>query len=147
MGLYLNISSIESDKQNFINLLSWDKLELLRLSNNYIEGSLPDLADYPVKYTMEDIIASNDSLPTYLIGTPKVLPNMYALGLNLNMLTGELPDWLLYHPNLWMWNPFTLIFTQEGINTDGKRARFDNEPTSFEYYYELYPFRRPTISD
>ena len=143
MGLYMNIDHIHTDMMKFKELLSWEKLEVLRLSSNYIEGTLPDMNDYPVKYTEEDIIASNDSLPAILIGTPKILPNIQYLGINYNMLTGDIPFWILYHPNFWMWDPFTLIFGQEGYNSDGVRARFSNEPLNWEYYYELYPFRRP----
>ncbi len=147
MGLYMNIDHIYTDRQKFIELLSWEELEVLRLSSNYIEGTLPDMNDYPIKYTEADIVASNDSLPRILIGTPKILPKAQYLSLNRNMFTGDIPTWILNHPNLWMWDPFTLIYTQDGFNTDGKRARFDNEPINMEYYYDLYPFRRPIITD
>lgn len=147
MGLYMDISNIYIDKMRFEEFIKWDKLESLQLGVNYIEGELPSLDDYAVKYTEEDIIASNDSLPRILIGTPKVWTNMKEVKLNLNMMTGKIPNWILHHPNLWMWNPFTLIYNQEGFTSSAKKAGFDNVPFNWEYYYDLYPFRRPTLED
>ena len=37
-----------------------------------------------------------------------------------------------------MWMPYSLIFTQEGKTREGKNAGFINEPTSLDYYYEVY---------
>lgn len=147
MGLYMDITDIRTDKLRFEDMIKWEKLETLQLSVNYIEGQLPTLDDYPVRYTEEDIIASNDSLPRQLIGTPKVWTNMQMVKINLNMLTGKIPNWILHHPNLWSWDPYTLIYNQEGFNSAGKRAGFENVPFNWEYYYELYPFRRPTLED
>ena len=147
MGLYMNISRDHNDARRLLELLSWENLETLRLGNNYIEGELPDLNDFPVKYTAEEVNA-NDTLPSILIGMPKILPNAKTFSINLNRLTGNIPDWILYHPNLWLWDPYTLIFSQDlGMNTDGVRVRFDNVPSSWEYYYEQYPLRRPVLTD
>ena len=64
--------------------------------------------------------------------------------MNLNFFTGRLPDWLLYHPHLLDWAPELLIFNQQeqGLNSLGEIVRFDNVPTSFEYYYDALPGTR-----
>ena len=80
-------------------LLEWDNLDTLTLSVNYLQGRIPDMKDYAQKYTQADISAA-DSLPQALVGTPKVLPNIKRFSINLNRLTGELPEWLLHHPAL-----------------------------------------------
>ena len=77
-------------------------------------------------------------LPEKLQNLPKVLPNMKFLAINFNRFTGNVPDWILYHPNLDMWVPYSLIFSQEGKNKEGKNAGFDNEPASLDYYYDIY---------
>lgn len=128
------------DEQKFpVRLLKWDNLDTLRLSVNYLHGELPDLKYEPgiPKWTAEEVHAT-DTLPDILIGMPKVLPNTTFFAINSNRLTGNLPDWLLYHPKLDMWAPELLIFTQEGKTRDGKNAGFANEPTSLDYYYEQY---------
>ena len=108
-------------------LLEWDNLDTLTLAVNYLQGRIPDMKDYAQKYTQADISAA-DSLPQALVGTPKVLPNIKRFSINQNRLTGELPEWLLHHPALDWMDPFTLVFTQEGKDQDGKLAGFTNEP-------------------
>jgi hypothetical protein len=120
-------------------LLKWSKLDTLRLSVNYLEGTLPDLEndpDFP-KWTAEEVNAC-DTLPEILIGKPKVLPDTDLFAINLNRLYGTAPDWLLYHPKLDLWYPFSLVFFQEGKASNGTRAGFDNEPANLDYYYEHY---------
>ena len=117
-------------------LLEWDKLDTLVLSVNYLQGRIPDMKDYTT-YTQADINAA-DSLPQALVGIPKVLPNIKRFSINLNRLTGELPEWLLRHPALDWWDPFTLVFTQEGKDKEGKTAGFTNEPINLNDYYEFY---------
>ena len=134
-------------------LLHWDKLEYLRLSYNYIYGKLPDMKDYDKVYTEEDIRAANDTLPDgknnpahyNLIGKPKVMPNLKFFGINLNVLEGELPEWILYHPHLMEWDPETIVFNQSGDinNFEGKRPGFTNVPENMNYYYEAYPLKKP----
>lgn len=134
-------------------LLYWDKLEYLRLSYNYIYGKLPDMKDYDKVYTEEDIRAANDTLPDgknnpahySLIGKPKVMPNLKFFGINLNVLEGELPEWILYHPHLMEWDPETIVFNQSGDinNFEGKRPGFTNVPENMNYYYEAYPLKKP----
>lgn len=93
---------------------------------------------------------------------------MKSLSLNLNFLTGKLPDWILYHPYLTFWDPFTMIFQQELSTTASKAkntkgeviTKFSNEPTNLSNYgfeddgitrkrsyYEMYPKRKPQITD
>ena len=120
-------------------LLMWDKLDTLVLSVNYLQGELPDLMDDPdfPKWTAAEVNAC-DTLPSILIGTPKVLPTTKQLSINLNRLYGNAPVWLLYHPMLDWWTPYSLIFPQEGRAANGHQAGFDNEPANLKYYYEQY---------
>jgi hypothetical protein len=53
-----------------------------------------------------------------------------------------LPEWILKHPNLDLWAPYSLVFQQEGKNREGANAGFDNEPTSLDAYYKLYPNKK-----
>ena len=121
-------------------MIEWDLDTLVReglvLSVNYLQGPLPKMDDWE-KYTEQDIIDA-DTLPRALIGTPKVMPHTKRFAINLNRLTGELPDWLLYHPALDWWSPFQLVFTQEGKDATGASAGFGNEPANLNYYYEFY---------
>lgn len=138
IGLHFNTADNDALKR----LLLWDTLEELRLSNNYIEGSVPDFTvgqDGVEAWTAEEL-AGNDTLKN-LIGRPKILPKMKLLTLNLNFFTGNAPDWLLYHPHLLDWYPESLIFLQKenGLDSKGKLVKFDNEPTDFEYYYNFFP--------
>lgn len=117
-------------------LLEWEKLDTLALSVNYLQGELPGMEHW-AKYSQADIDAV-DSLPQALVGIPKVLPNMRYFCINLNRLTGEIPEWLLYHPALDWWVPSILVFTQEGKDETGRSAGFSNEPVNMNYYYEFY---------
>lgn len=145
IGLHFNTSSDNS----LLRLLTWDNLEYLLLSNNYIEGALPDFKvgeDGVRAYTQEDVDAFGGDTIQYLADNniPRILPNAKQLSLNLNFFTGNLPDWLLYHPRLLDWYPELLIFNQQeqGKNSLGEVVRFDNAPTNFEYYYEAFPGTR-----
>ena len=150
-GLYLDLNSY-ADKRRFMEIL-----DTLQLSNNYIEGELPtdkDLSDSGLfdLYTEEDIKASHntgdkkDELPEILVGTPKVMFKTKGFTVNLNYLHGEIPNWVLLHPQMADWNSFTFIFTQEDAKSDtkGNLPGFVNIPKDFEEYYKLYPNRRPT---
>ena len=119
--------------------LRWDNLDTLRLSVNFLEGTIPDFMDDPEfpKWTAEEVNAC-DTLPSVLIGLPKILPNTDFFAINLNRLYGTLPDWLLYHPKLDLWYPSSLVFMQEGKTTTGISSGFDNEPANLDYYYEHY---------
>ena len=154
-GLYLDLNSY-ADKRRFMEILAWE-LDTLQLSNNYIEGELPtdkDLSDSGLfdLYTEEDIKASHntgdkkDELPEILVGTPKVMSKTKGFTVNLNYLHGEIPNWVLLHPQMADWNSFTFIFTQEDAKSDtkGNLPGFVNIPKDFEEYYKLYPNKRPT---
>lgn len=117
-------------------ILKWNKLDTIRLSVNYLQGELPKMLDHE-KWTAEEVQA-NDTLPDVLIGLPKVLPTTEFFAINYNRLTGEIPDWLLYHPKLDIWYPFSLVFSQEGKTRAGENAGFTNEPASLDYYYQHY---------
>lgn len=144
IGLYTNMELSDDIER----LLRWESLEELALSYNYIEGSLPDLrvGDNGIRaYTEEDIKERGDTLRWAVDNAlPRVLPNMRSLRLNLNFMTGRLPDWLLYHPRLMEWGAEVLIFQQQESATDskGRKVQFDNVPGSFEYYFERYPLLR-----
>lgn len=156
-GLYMDLNSYV-DKRRFMELLAWG-LDTLQLSNNYIEGKLPTDAELLSSglgfktYTEEDIEASKhtgdkkDELPDILIGTPKVMFDTKAFSINLNYLTGSIPDWILHHPQMADWNSFTFIFNQDESaksDTQGNLPGFDNIPKDFEDFYKLYPNKRPT---
>lgn len=165
------------DNTYFKELLQWENLEYLSLSLNMLDGELPsdqDLLNLGIKaYTQIDIdnAANKDTIEDakkYLIGAPKVWPRMKKLSLNLNFMNGKLPDWILYHPYLSFWDPFTMIFQQELSTTSSKAkntkgeviTKFSNEPTNLSNYgfeddgitrkmsyYEMYPKRKPQITD
>ncbi len=132
IGLEQNISELK-------DFFKWEALTSLSLGVNYIDGVIPDMLDYNKVYTQE-IVNQADTLPQYLVGKPLVLPNVKELRLNLNRLTGRVPDWILYHPNLTHWDPDILIFTQEGRTRDGVPAGFDNAPENYDYYYDIYTY-------
>jgi hypothetical protein len=134
------------DEEGFpIRFLTWNKLDTLRFSANYLQGTLPS------DEQMLEIVGSTwttaelkDSLATGSTffdenKIPKVMPETDFFAINLNRLYGELPKWLLYHPKLDLWYPDLLIWSQEGVARDGTKAGFSNAPTNMTYYYdELY---------
>ena len=140
IGLHFNANENDALKR----LLLWDTLEELRLSNNYIEGQIPDFIvgqDGVEAWSQADVEAWGGDTIKNLVGMPKIMPNMKRLTLNLNFFTGKLPEWVLYHPHLLDWFPESLIYMQKenGIDSDGKLVKFDNEPTDYEYYYNFFP--------
>ena len=129
------------------HLLLWG-LDTLVLSVNYLHGTLPTFEgdEYP-KWTQEDIAAANaivaDSLPQALVGTPKIMPTTKTFRINHNRFHGEVPRWLLMHPALDWWIPFSLVFPQEGRYSDGTKAGFSNAPASLvDYYKNWYPNKK-----
>ncbi len=97
-------------------IFEMNSLEYLYLSYNYFYGSIPDMG-----YTGG-------------VGEHNIMPNLKMLSLNLNRLTGKLPDWILWHPKLACWNPFILLFNQEGTDNLGKLAGFSNEPSKISEF-------------
>ncbi len=125
------------------HLLKWG-LDTLVLSVNYLHGELPSFENDPEvpKWTEAEVIAA-DTLPMALVGTPKVMPTTKTFRINHNRLSGEAPRWLLMHPALDWWVPFSLIFPQEGRWSDGVKAGFTNEPASLvDYYKNWYPNKK-----
>ena len=124
-------------------LLKWNNLDTLRLSVNYLQGELPDMKNEGLPTwtfnELKDSLATGlTELPVELQNVPKVLPNAKFFAINFNRFTGMLPEWLLKHPNLDLWAPYSLVFQQEGKSRDGVNAGFENEPTSLDSYYKLY---------
>lgn len=129
--------------RRFKNLLKWDNLDTLRLSVNYLQGEIPDmkyegLPTWTFEELKDSLATGMSDLPAKLQGLPKVLPKAKFFAINFNRLSGKLPDWILYHPNLDLWFPTSLVFSQEGKTQEGKNAGFDNEPVSLDYYYDIY---------
>lgn len=146
IGLHVNMQKSDAIRK----LLLWEELEALGLSYNFIEGELPDFEDEAKDgidgvrtYEYSDI--EGDTLKWAVENKlPRILPNMKALRINLNFMTGELPRWLLYHPYLMEWGAEVLIYPQleKAIDSNGDNVGFDNVPTNYEYYFEKYPLYR-----
>lgn len=142
-------SSQTVDANFFRQLLRWNTLEELGLSLSLMEGYLP--SDDEVRqlgienYTENDFTNLPDTITdgkTFLLehNIPKVWPKMKVFSCNLSFLTGPLPNWLLYHPYLDNWNPYSMIFPQEesGKNTQGVSVGFNGEsPISMSNYSNL----------
>lgn len=94
--------------------------------------------DNPVTCKHKDgSVVSEDVYP---LQVPRVLPNCRQLSLNLNFFTGEVPNWILFHPHLVEWNAPTMVFNQQpkGKNSDGAVVGFSNmteDSYSYDYYY------------
>ena len=143
-GLINESDTCEGGSRGFPKrFLRWSELDTLVFSVNYLQGSIPSLEDDPdfPKWTAEEVHAC-DTLPDRLIGLPKVLPNTKLLTMNLNRLSGELPDWLLYHPCLDLWVPDALVFPQDGRDAQGNACGFSNTPANLDYYYAEYVNKR-----
>ena len=94
--------------------------------------------DNPVTCKHKD--GSVVSKDVYPLQVPRVLPNCRQLSLNLNFFTGEVPNWILFHPHLVEWNAPTMVFNQQpkGKNSDGAAVGFSNmteDSYSYDYYY------------
>lgn len=157
------ILSLESIKDVLLGLK--DKLKYLDLGGNRISGSVMNLStDIPRDETLETIGLGGDlakydwlfrdmraleelhmsynyfygSIPDLDGVKDGILPNMKYLTLNLNRLTGKVPNWILYHKYLACWNPFLLLFNQEGYDNKGALAGFTNAPTKFSEFPAEY---------
>lgn len=94
--------------------------------------------DNPVTCKHKDGSVVSEKVYPYQV--PRVLPNCRQLSLNLNFFTGEVPNWILFHPHLVEWNAPTMIFNQQpkGKNSDGAAVGFSNmteDSYSYDYYY------------
>ncbi len=143
--------------EDYIRFFRWEKLVHLALGPNYISGTIPTAEQINTSetYTAAEV-AANDSLQidpnspeaiktgyNTLVGKPKIMPNLKTLRLNLNRLNGTVPEWLMYHPHLLWFDPYILIFNQEGKDRNGKVSGFDNIPRNLDYYYGMYPSQAP----
>lgn len=178
VGLHINISNGQTEREAFLKLLTWEKLLTLDLSFNFFEGELPtdeevkaalEAAGKPVSYQDKDFfneedLAANASIyidkisrdtcqwlltsdneviyrnqtPVVGQGIPRVLPFARTVHLNLNFLTGAVPNWILFHPYFNYWLPENLVFNQqeEGLDSKGNEVGFNNvDLVNFDYSY------------
>lgn len=138
-------------------LLAWNQLDTLRLSVNYLQGKLPTdkelLECEEYQFTPWDVDKWDETATEVHLAdslgengkkfftdnkVPMVLPDIDFFSINLNRLHGDIPNWLKYHPKLDMWTPLILVFPQEGKDSNGNRAGFNQEPTNLNYYYDIY---------
>lgn len=145
-GLGLHFRSYVTEENDLRRLFLWENLEELRLSNCYIEGQVPDFTvgdEGVVAYSQADVDAFGGDTIQWLADNnmPKILPKMELLSINLNFFTGELPDWLLYHPRLLDWFPDLLIYNQQegGYDSEGNKVGFTNAPLNNDKYYAAFP--------
>lgn len=148
--IYTDVCGLIEEPDVVTRMFEFEKLDTLILGINYLHGELPRFDDYPKwgdnpaedTAALEDVFEGKDV--TAILARlkekriPKVMPQLKFMTLIGNRFTGELPDWLLYHPRLNDWLPQQLIFVQEGRTTDGKVAGFSNEPVNMDYYYDFY---------
>lgn len=180
VGLHVDISQGQPEREAFLKLLTWDKLISLQMSYNFLEGELPTdaevraalrAADKPETYQSDDFFSKDEltAKPSifmdkisrdtcqWLLTTdnqvryrkqapvsgqdiPRVLPFARTVHINLNFLTGALPNWLLFHPYFVYWGPESMIFNQQedGRNSKGNTVGFNNVDIvnyDFSYYY------------
>lgn len=113
-------------------------LDTLVLSVNYFQGEIPSFEDdSSIGYYDDPDFARPDTIPAGL-HVKRVMPQLKMFNINLNRLTGKIPDWILWHPALDWWDPFTLLFNQEGKDEIGNLAGFSNVPSNLNYYYQEY---------
>lgn len=162
LGMYQNLTT---DRQAFIDLLKWDALEELSLSYNLFEGSLPTDEEmaaagfvtyretpqaeekYPLlqdtcRWLLTDREVALPGMNRKVKGSEVlcVLPYAKIFAINLNFLTGDVPDWILFHPHLINWNPDSMIFNQweDGKDTKGNSVGFDNVKNNPDFGYGYY---------
>ncbi|WP_294627125.1 BACON domain-containing protein [uncultured Bacteroides sp.] len=92
--------------------------------------------DNPVTFTATD--ETTETVTGQEI--PRVLPKTRYLSINLNFLTGKLPNWVLFHPYFAAWYPEIGFFIQQerGKDSAGKSVGFGNidaDNFDFTYYY------------
>lgn len=164
------VSRRDNGFNSFMNLLRWEELEYLGLSYLFIEGELPtdeemanagfgsymesDFYSGKENYQYEKI--SRDTCSWLLSGREvtvvegetvrgneisRVLPRMHSFSINLNYITGKLPNWLLFHPYFMEWNPESMVMNQweKGKDSNGNSVGFSNTEdivnTKFKFYY------------
>lgn len=146
-----------------VEIFTFPDLEYLTLSYNYILGCIPE--DFAIQnelkrkgyeslgtWTEQDIAEYGDTLVSKkpetwnLLGKMKILPKCrYRFSLNHNVLSGKVPEWILYHPFLMLWFPEDFVFWQDSSvkDLDGKIPELTGVPKDPAYYYEIYPLWKP----
>ena len=162
LGGFIDATRPATDNANgfWKRLLTWEKLDTLIMSVNYLQGTLPD--DNTVKgfgipeYSEAD---RGDSLTVEFMNLklPRVFPNMRRFAINYDRLNGDLPNWVLYHPNFNQWLPDSFIYNQEGTDKNGARAEFNNVPVSLSNYsnvpgnqgsyYDIHPYKLDRLNN
>lgn len=103
------------------------------------------------QWLLSDDRPITNALSSNVRGTdvPRVLPFARVFSINLNFLTGPMPNWIMFHPYFVEWNPGSMVLNQQekGKNSDGVIVGFDNiSPYDFNYSY-YYGNDRPDMSD
>lgn len=146
-----------------VEMFTFPELEYFSLSYNFIIGRIPNEAEIQDRlaskgydrlplWTEEQVREHGDTLVSKkpevwnLVGKARIWPKCrYRASLNLNLLEGQTPDWLLYHPLLMLWTPDILVFSQDSStkNMQGKTSELTGVPEDPNYYYEVYPLWKP----
>lgn len=115
---------------DFVGNRRWSAIDLSNypdeLSNLGLHGSLPP--DLFEMQQLEEINLSYNHFEGIIPESQCGMPNLKVLRLNLNRFTGEIPQWILNHPNVCGFDPYLLIFNQEGRDSQGDDAGFINVP-------------------
>lgn len=109
---------LKADPSIYLSKLSNDTCQWLKTTDN------------EVTYMAQPAVKGQD--------IPRVLPNVRYFSINLNFLTGDMPNWILFHPYFAYWNPETLVFNQQeqGKDTEGNPVNFDNvDMVNYDYTY------------
>ncbi len=95
VGLYVNISKGQSEREAFLKLLTWDNLLSLQMSYNFIEGELPTdeevtealrAANKPLTYQAGDFFTKDE-----LTATPSIYQNQISKDTCQWLLTTDQP--------------------------------------------------------
>ncbi len=146
-GLYMeNEGNSNGESSTLKRMLMFQNLEVLILSNNLIEGTIPDMEDAGLPVYADDDFSTDESdtltvaAKPVLYGKPKVLPKCRDFRIGRNFFRGELPDWFLYHPYQFIWAPEVSVYNQEDTkDSDGIFPGFTNIPSTYDEYFTYYP--------
>ena len=132
--------------ENYVNAgFEGIHLDYIRFCGNADEFNFPETGLTAVGIVNECCRQMHDAVKAInpeVILSAALMPEIEFFAINFNRFTGMLPDWLLKHPKLDNWIPFSLVFPQEGKNRDGRNTGFYNEPVNMDYYYDIYQNKR-----